>query len=180
MWGLYFTPLTEKTTGFNAFCEFLTGWSILHAIYLHDFKSQIKTVRNMLFWHTVNFRFCLCFVKSDHLGSYETLIKEQFYIYALINNAIILVIAVNTLNFSFLLDTMELSFSSLLALILFWDSLCVQSETAAHRNSGESLQTVMNSQINRLQVRAENSVHIHPGQKLTLRCQGEGDEGEQH
>lgn len=82
----------------------------------------------------------------------------------------------NTLNFSFLLDTMELSISSLLALILFWDSLCVESETAAHRNSRESLQTVMSSQIKRLQVRPENCVHIHPGQKLTLRCRSEGDE----
>ncbi|XP_059362967.1 uncharacterized protein LOC132101781 isoform X2 [Carassius carassius] len=71
---------------------------------------------------------------------------------------------------------MELSIRSLLALILFWDSLCVESETAAHRNSRESLQTVMSSQIKRLQVRPENSVHIHPGQKLTLQCQSEGDE----
>lgn len=80
---------------------------------------------------------------------------------------------------------MEFSISSLLALILLWDSLCVKSKTAAHsdiyqRNSQESLETLMGSQINRLQVRPENSVHIHPGQKLTLQCGGEGDEGEQH
>ncbi|XP_016311659.1 uncharacterized protein LOC107665341 [Sinocyclocheilus anshuiensis] len=71
---------------------------------------------------------------------------------------------------------MELSISSLVALILFWGSLCVKSKTAAHRNPQESLQTLMSSQINRLQVRPENSAHIHPGQKLTLRCQSQGDE----
>ncbi|KAF4101067.1 uncharacterized protein LOC131524684 [Onychostoma macrolepis] len=70
---------------------------------------------------------------------------------------------------------MEFSISSLLALIL-WDSLCVRSKTAAHTISQESLETLLHSQTKRLQVRPENSVHTHPGQKLTLRCGGEGDE----
>lgn len=36
------------------------------------------------------------------------------------------------------------------------------------------------SQTNHLQVRPENSVHIHPGETLTLQCREEGNEGEQH
>ncbi|XP_050991432.1 uncharacterized protein LOC127181007 [Labeo rohita] len=78
---------------------------------------------------------------------------------------------------------MELKISSLLTLILLWDSLCVGgfiSKTAAHsdiyqRNSEQSLETPM-GQTNRLQVRPENSLHIHPGQTLTLQCGDEGDE----
>ncbi|KAL1257187.1 hypothetical protein QQF64_012732 [Cirrhinus molitorella] len=77
---------------------------------------------------------------------------------------------------------MELRISSLLALILLWDSLCVSgfiSKTAAQsdiyqRNSEHSLETL--GQIKHLQVRPENSVYIHPGQTLTLQCGDEGDE----
>ncbi|XP_016402923.1 uncharacterized protein LOC107735876 [Sinocyclocheilus rhinocerous] len=74
---------------------------------------------------------------------------------------------------------MELRISSLLVLIVLWDSLCVtgfKSKTAAHeRNSEQSRETLM-GQTKHLQVRPENSVHIHPGQTLTLQCGDEGDE----
>ncbi len=66
---------------------------------------------------------------------------------------------------------MEFSVRSLSALVLLWVSLCVESKPAAHGDINPRT---------RLRVRPESPVHIHPGQKLTLRCGDEGDEGEQH
>ncbi|XP_056334679.1 uncharacterized protein LOC130245913 [Danio aesculapii] len=76
---------------------------------------------------------------------------------------------------------MEFSRISLLTLIFIWDFLCVfKHNAAAHadlyeRNSEELLET-MKSQIKHLQVRNENSLIIHAGETLTLKCRDSGSE----
>lgn len=84
----------------------------------------------------------------------------------------------------FFIETMEVRISSLLSLILLWNSPCISSSRTERsdiyeRNSQQSPETLM-SQTNHLQIRPENSVHIHPGETLTLQCKDEGNEGEQH
>ncbi|KAK9958647.1 hypothetical protein ABG768_010757 [Culter alburnus] len=75
---------------------------------------------------------------------------------------------------------MEVRISSLLSLILLWNSPCISSSRTERsdiyeRNSQQSPETLM-SQTNHLQIRPENSVHIHPGETLTLQCKDEGNE----
>ncbi|XP_043072468.1 uncharacterized protein LOC122322924 [Puntigrus tetrazona] len=65
---------------------------------------------------------------------------------------------------------MEFSISPVSALILLWACLGVKSKTEADGDLDDRI-----SPVKRLLVRPENSVDVHPGQELTLRCGAEGD-----
>ncbi|XP_077050048.1 uncharacterized protein LOC143696984 [Siphateles boraxobius] len=74
---------------------------------------------------------------------------------------------------------MEFRISSLLSLILLCNSPCIISSRTEHsdiyeRSSQQLPETL--SQTDHLQVRAENSVHIHSGETLVLQCRDEGNE----
>lgn len=67
---------------------------------------------------------------------------------------------------------MELGLSSLLPVILLWNSLCYIHNTAAH-----SYTEVNTGKTKPPHVRTISSVYSYPGQTLELQCTDDGNQG---